>query len=110
MLLGIEASCFSGTPIDILMDAVKLQYVAGLSATREAETKLPGTFVQSGFAFDKLKFKRFGGVVTDEASFTARVRPMIPDEHFAAVSAHLSGLSDGSIVRPKYIKDYIKKL
>tara|TARA_B110000902_G_C14214719_1_gene552704 strand:+ start:96 stop:1325 length:1230 start_codon:yes stop_codon:yes gene_type:complete len=110
LLTGTGPSFQAGGPVDKLMDGFQLQYVAGLSSLKEAATKLPGTYVQSGFAFGKLQFKRFGGVVTDEASFTARVRPMIPDEHFAAVSAHLSGLSDGSIVRPKYIKDYIKKL
>ena len=110
LLTGTGPSFQAGGPVDKLMDGLNVQYVAGLSSVKEAATRLPGTYVQSGFAFDKLQFKRFGGVVTDEASFTARVRPMIPDEHFAAVSAHLSGLSDGSIVRPKYIKDYIKKL
>jgi len=110
LLSGTVITFQAGGIVDQLMDGFHLQYVAGLSSLKEAATKLPGTYVQSGFAFDKLQFKRFGGVVTDEASFTARVRPMIPDEHFAAVSAHLSGLSDGSIVRPKYIKDYIKKL
>ena len=110
LLTGTAMTFKAGGIVDQLMDGFHLQYVAGLSSVKEAATKLPGTYVQPGFAFDKLQFKRFGGVVTDEASFTARVRPMIPDEHFAAVSAHLSGLSDGSIVRPKYIKDYIKKL
>jgi len=66
--------------------------------------------VTSSIPVDTLQFKRFSGKVTSDADFTKHVRPMIPDEHFAAVAAHLSELPAGSIVRPKYLKEFMNTL
>jgi len=88
----------------------------GVGATHEAFMPLSipsmgdSVSVISSIPMDTLQFKRFSGKVTSDADFTKHVRPMIPDEHFAAVAAHLSELPAGSIVRPKYLKEFMNTL
>lgn len=95
-------------PLDELLQAIKVKSVGHLGGIGNAGRK--GGYLQDPSFFDDVKFKRFAGAVSDAASFAAHVRPLISDEHVAAVSAHLAQLPSGSIVRPKYIKDFIRKL
>lgn len=97
-------------PLDGILQSIKVKSLGRLGSIGNAARGHKGAYLQDPSFFDDVKFKRFAGAVSDAASFAAHVRPLISDEHVAAVSAHLAQLPSGSIVRPKYIKDFIRKL
>ena len=63
---------------------------------------------------DSLKFTRWSGPaetrVTDMSSFKEHYLSTLPVAHQRAVLEHMATLEGGSIVRPKYVKDFVKTL
>jgi len=96
-------------PLDDILRSLQIQSLNQLGNVRDATDRRTGIYLQDPIPFGSVTFKRFRGAVNDAASFATYVRPLIPDEHAAAVSAHLAQLPIGSIVRPRYIKDFISK-
>ena len=79
---------------------------------REGPKTLLGSTIGPGPASSLYEFRRFkaGLGVTDMATFESKFLPTIDASHHAAVMEHIQSLPSGSVIRPKYVTDFVKTL